>query len=434
MKKRNMILLLCITIVVSICSVICVFPTGANANKTAMGNYTITDLKYLRNFLLNRETDDLSKKNYDLNDDGVWNVSDLCLMWHTLIKTPDAEAKTLVAYYSASGTTDRIAQFIAEELNADLFVITPVDEYTDADLDWMDSSSRVVTEHNNLNRHTELVTVTPENFDSYDNVFIGYPIWWQEAAWVVNDFVTENDFTGKNVIPFCTSMSSPLGESGTKLAEMAGTGNWLEGMRFTSHSSQKQVQEWVSSLELSKPNIKGNTLVAYFSPADNGEKDAVSSATLTVYQGEDMGAAEVLANMIAENTGADLFSIQTIVDYPLEYNDLANYAKSEQDNGVLPELAVQINNFEDYDTIYVVFPVWWYTMPQAVYSFFDAYDFSGKTIIPASTHAGSYLAGSPATIAELEPNAMVIQNGFSVSASRVVDAESDVIDWLNTLQ
>lgn len=95
--------------------------------------------------------------------------------------------------------------------------------------------------------------------------------------------------------------------------------------------------------------------------------------------------------------------LHTAENYPLEYNELADYAKTEQDNGVLPGLAVQIDNFEDYDTIYVVFPVWWYTMPQAVYSFFDAYDFSGKTIIPASTHAGSYLAGSPATIVELEP-------------------------------
>ena len=83
----------------------------------------------------------------------------------TAITQSLSESKTLVAYYSASGTTDRIAQFIAEEMNADTFVITPVDEYTDADLDWTDSSSRVVTEHNDPNRHTELVTVMPESFD-----------------------------------------------------------------------------------------------------------------------------------------------------------------------------------------------------------------------------------------------------------------------------
>ena len=161
--------------------------------------------------------------------------------------------KNLIAYYSASGTTERIAEYIAEEINADLFVITPKDEYTDADLNWTDLNSRVVQEHNNPDtRHVELVQTTLDNFDEYDNVFIGYPIWWQEASWVVDDFVKGNDFTGKNVIPFCTSMSSPLGQSGIKLSEMAGTGNWLEGMRFTSSSSESSIEEWISSLDLSQ--------------------------------------------------------------------------------------------------------------------------------------------------------------------------------------
>ena len=166
---------------------------------------------------------------------------------------PQTTGKTLVAYYSASGTTERIAEYIAEEMDADVFVITPVNAYTSADLNWSDSGSRVVQEHEHPNtRHVELVQTTPDNFADYDNVFIGYPIWWQEAAWVVDDFVKENDFTGKNVIPFCTSMSSPLGESGTKLAAMAGTGNWLEGMRFSSRSTRESVQEWAAGLDLTK--------------------------------------------------------------------------------------------------------------------------------------------------------------------------------------
>ena len=178
-----------------------------------------------------------------------------CCMVTASAETGTAETgKTLVAYYSASGTTERIADIIAEEMNADIFVITPKDEYTDDDLDWTNQNSRVVQEHNNPDtRHVELVQATPDNFDEYDNVFIGYPIWWGEAAWVVDDFVKENDFTGKNVIPFCTSMSSSLGQSGTKLAEMAGTGNWLEGMRFTAGSSTDIVTEWLSTLNLEKP-------------------------------------------------------------------------------------------------------------------------------------------------------------------------------------
>ena len=168
----------------------------------------------------------------------------------TAITQSLSESKTLVAYYSASGTTDRIAQFIAEEMNADTFVITPVDEYTDADLDWTDSSSRVVTEHNDPNRHTELVTVMPESFDNYDNIFIGYPIWWGIAAWPVDTFVKNNDFTGKTVIPFATSSSSGMGQSGSLLADMAGTGEWQEGQRFSSGVSSDDVQSWVNGLGL----------------------------------------------------------------------------------------------------------------------------------------------------------------------------------------
>jgi flavodoxin len=157
--------------------------------------------------------------------------------------------KVLVAYYSVSGNTERIANMIAETSGADKFVITPVDEYTDADLVWRDESSRVNQEHEDENRHVELISTEVEDFDSYEVIFIGYPIWWGDAAWVVDDFVKNNDFTGKTVIPFCTSSSSPLGESGTKLAALVGTGEWLEGKRFSSGADESEVKEWVGSLD-----------------------------------------------------------------------------------------------------------------------------------------------------------------------------------------
>ena len=96
----------------------------------------------------------------------------------------------------------------------------------------------------------ELVASTVEGFDEYDNVFIGYPVWWGIAAWPVNTFIEANDFTGKTVIPFCTSASSGLGESGELLAELAGTGEWLEGMRFRSSVSEEDVAAWVEGLGL----------------------------------------------------------------------------------------------------------------------------------------------------------------------------------------
>ena len=158
----------------------------------------------------------------------------------------------LVVYYSASGHTKTVAGYIAQATGGDIFEITPVQPYTDDDLNWSDSDSRVTREHEDESlRDMELTTTEVENWDSYDTVFIGYPIWWGIAAWPVDGFVEANDFTGKTVIPFCTSSSSGLGESGELLAEQAGTGDWQEGQRFRSSASQEDVNEWVDSLGLS---------------------------------------------------------------------------------------------------------------------------------------------------------------------------------------
>lgn len=159
--------------------------------------------------------------------------------------------KTLVVYYSATGHTENVASYIAAATDADIFILEPVEPYSSDDLDWTDENSRVSREHDNEDeRNVELVAATVEDWESYDTVFIGYPIWWHIAAWPVNGFIEANDFTGKTVIPFCTSSSSDLGESGELLAEAAGTGNWLAGERFSSGASEETVQEWVESLDL----------------------------------------------------------------------------------------------------------------------------------------------------------------------------------------
>lgn len=346
----------------------------------------------------------------------------------------DDSPKNLVAYYSASGTTKRIADYIAEEMNADVFVITPVNEYTDADLDWTDSSSRVVQEHNDLsNVHVELVQTAPNNFDTYDNIFIGYPIWWQEASWVVNDFVTENDFTGKNVIPFCTSMSSPLGESGTKLEAMAGTGNWLDGIRFTSRSSEEDVKKWANGLDLTKPATSNKTLIAYLSyPLPDGT-DANTSASRVIVDGELYGSVEYMAKIIEKNTDADVFEIQPLESYGNDFGTVADRALNEQENGILPELLNHIENLDQYDTIFVGYPVWWYDMPQMMYSFFDEYDFSGKIIIPFNSHGGSGFSGSVQEIAELEPNANVRTDGLTISRTVMASSEENIVNWLDKI-
>lgn len=157
--------------------------------------------------------------------------------------------KVLVAYYSASGNTERVAQDIADATGGDLFEIVPIEVYSEEDLDWTNSDSRVSREHEDESlRDVALTTTEVSNWDEYDTVFIGYPIWWGIAAWPVDGFVQANDFTGKTVIPFATSSSSGMGQSGELLAEMAGTGNWLEGQRFSSGVSADGVREWVNGL------------------------------------------------------------------------------------------------------------------------------------------------------------------------------------------
>ena len=157
----------------------------------------------------------------------------------------------LVVYYSATGNTETVANYIAEATGGDIFEITPAEPYTDDDLNWTDENSRVTREHEDESlRDVELTTTQVENWDSYDTVFLGYPIWWGIAAWPVDGFVEANDFTGKTVIPFCTSSSSGLGESGSRLAELADAGDWLEGQRFPSSASQADVEAWVDGLGL----------------------------------------------------------------------------------------------------------------------------------------------------------------------------------------
>lgn len=163
-----------------------------------------------------------------------------------------SDGKTLVVYYSASGNTKAVAEKIAADTNADTFEITPKEPYSDADLDWTDNSSRVNKEHNDpsLQDKVELESTDVPDWDSYTTVFVGYPIWWGGAAWPVNQFVTSNDFSGKTVIPFCTSSSSDIGSSGTDLGKKAGTGDWQSGKRFSGGASDDEISDWVNSLGL----------------------------------------------------------------------------------------------------------------------------------------------------------------------------------------
>lgn len=159
-------------------------------------------------------------------------------------------SKILVVYYSAQNHTKIIAEKIAENLNADTFEIVPEDIYTSDDLDWTDSNSRVSREHNDESlRDVKLKNTKVDNWEDYDTVLIGYPIWWGIAAWPVDTFVKANSFDGKTVIPFCTSASSGLGQSGKLLQKEADSGNWQDGHRLSSGASDSDIQKWTDSLK-----------------------------------------------------------------------------------------------------------------------------------------------------------------------------------------
>lgn len=165
-------------------------------------------------------------------------------------KKVQGDGKTLVVYYLAQNHTKDVAEKVAENLGADLFEIEPKEKYTEDDLDWTNDDSRVTREHEDTSlRNVELKTTEVENWDQYDTVLIGYPIWWGIAAWPVDTFVKANDFSNKTVIPFCTSTSSGLGESGTKLQKEAKGGNWQKGQRFSSSPSDSTIKDWTDSLK-----------------------------------------------------------------------------------------------------------------------------------------------------------------------------------------
>lgn len=158
------------------------------------------------------------------------------------------ESNILVVYFSATGNTRAIAENIADGLGADIYEIVPEEPYTDADLDYNDDNSRTTLEMND-SAVRPVISGTVENFDQYDTVFLGYPIWWGQAPRILDTFVESYDFTGKAVIPFCTSASSGIDPSADTLESLAGTGNWMDGQRFNGNESTDKVQEWASQFQ-----------------------------------------------------------------------------------------------------------------------------------------------------------------------------------------
>ena len=221
--------------------------SAVTKSQTSDTTYTMEDIINLQNYLLAKDTPDLSGKDYDLNDDGVWNVFDLCLMKQAYAKQlTEDENDILVAYFSATGNTEKIAQHIVALTGADSYEIIPAVPYTTEDLNYSNSNCRANQEQNDKTYRPEIAG-TVENMDKYDVVYIGYPIWWGQEPRIIDTFMESYDFSEKIVIPFCTSGSSGISTSENNIANLGvSIGNQLSGRRFSGNASEETVGTWMA--------------------------------------------------------------------------------------------------------------------------------------------------------------------------------------------
>lgn len=177
-------------------------------------------------------------------------------------------------------------------------------------------------------------------------------------------------------------------------------------------------------------------LIAYFSLPENADTsgaDAVAGASIVLDNEKVLGNTEYMAYAIQEAVGGDLFRIETVQQYPLEHEPLVEMADEEQNGNARPELLNRVENMEQYDTIFLGYPNWWGDMPMPLYTFLEEYDLSGKTIIPFSSHGGSGFSRTESTIAQMQPNASVSENGLTVSRNDVADSYEDVFQWAENI-
>lgn len=177
----------------------------------------------------------------------------------------------------------------------------------------------------------------------------------------------------------------------------------------------------------------GKILIAYFSVMETDGVDTVAGASRVAVEGELLGNDQYIAQMIQEETGGDLFAIETVQEYPTTHDPLLESAYEEKAEDARPELASQIEDLDSYDVIFLGYPNWNADLPMPLYTFLEEYDFSGKTVIPFTTHGGSGFSGTIQSISELQPGATIVMDGLSISREDVADAKSDVEDWVDSL-
>lgn len=233
--------------------------------------------------------------------------------------------------------------------------------------------------------------------------------------------------------------------SGTK--QTSNSPEVLESQPQNVQSPEETISNSSEVLESKSPDVQlpdemisntgeGNILIAYFSVPENANTegvDAIGSASIVVDEGKVLGNTQFMAQTIQEAVGGDLFRIETVESYPLDGDLLVDQAAQEQDDNVRPELSSHVENIDDYDVIFLGYPNWWADLPMPLYTFLEEYDLSGKTIIPFCPHGGSGFSRTEDTIAELQPDATVSENGFTISRNDVARAQEEITQWADGL-
>ena len=211
---------------------------------------------------------------------------------------------------------------------------------------------------------------------------------------------------------------------------------WDADTRSITITKTEEAASYNQPEVIETPSENSKVLIAYFSRAENIELsddvEAVSSASLNPRNGIIEGNTKLVADMIQSEIGGDVFSIQVAEPYPSEYRENVNQAEDEQDSDARPELKTHIDNFDEYDTIFIGYPIWWSTIPMPVYSFLEEYDFSGKTVIPFSTHKGSGMGSSVRDVKNALPNANVL-DGFTIEGDNAINALDEVKNAINDM-
>ncbi|MBQ6182098.1 MAG: hypothetical protein IJK31_10510 [Ruminococcus sp.] len=294
---------------------------NADAVSESSYEYTIQDVRNLQDFLLTRPTEeDLTGKPYDLTGDERWDVFDLCLMKREVLNNLSSDNDTLVIYFSRTGNTEKIAEYLIELTDADSYVIEAAVPYTDDDIKYQDDNCRANKEQNDKSVRPEIANPI-ESIDSYDTIFLGYPIWWGQEPRIIDTFLESYDFSDKTVIPFCTSGSSGIATSEKNIADLAPIGNQLEGRRFPASATKDDVKEWVDTLPLNNEKSETKLLISV--------GDTELTATLA-----DNSSAQALVELLKQG------------DISVDMSDYSNFEKV----GELPESLPK--NDEQLDTDY----------------------------------------------------------------------------------